>query len=358
MKRILIAVVCFLMSAGAGAAGAQAVDAKVCDILAHPAEFNGKTVRITGTVAAGFDEFLIRDTSCKQSVNAIWLDYPTGTKAKAGPIVMITLQLAKNSPGQAAPVSTIPLTLDTGGDFKKLDSILSASVKTPGRCLGCVRSTATATLTGRLDAVDMVSLEKTGSMFTEVKGFGNLARYPARLVIQSVANVSENEIDYSRVADLGDGDVGLGLTAADLKRAADAYGAPGEDNGVVVDFTAGNSLRPDDGAKGSGNSPDGLLLIVTMDPDRLKGSAMSEAMAHTGTHIADLRESPMSRDLFQLEGRAWGVTVMSAIVNKEKTLTLPGGYVVWNSKWTDADQQKQLPGSLSGYLTQWAGLSQ
>jgi hypothetical protein len=65
----------------------------------------------------------------------------------------------------------------------------------------------------------------------------------------------------------------------------------------------------------------------------------------------------MGRNLFQLEGRAWGVTVMNAISNKEKTLTLPGGYVAWNSKWTDVDQKKQLPGSLSGYLTQWAGLS-
>ena len=70
---------------------------------------------------------------------------------------------------------------------------------------------------------------------------------------------------------------------------------------------------------------------------------MGEAMAHTGTHIADLRESPMGRNLFQLESRAWGVTVMSAISSKEKTLTLPGGYVAWNSKWTEVDQQKQLP---------------
>jgi hypothetical protein len=342
---------------GAGAVGAQVIDAKVCDILAHPKDFNGKMVRVTGIVAAGFDEFVIRDTGCKQSVNDIWLDYPTGTKAKAGPTALITLQLAKNSPGLATPVSTMPVTLDTGGDFKKFDSILSASVKTPGRCLGCARSTATATLTGRLDAVDAVSLEKTGSMFTVVKGFGNLARYPARLVIQSVANISETEIDYSKAADLGDGDVGLGLMADDLKRSVAAYGAPGDDNGVDVGFAAGNSLRPDDGVKGSENSPDGLLLIVTMDGDRLKGSAMGEAMAHTGTHIADLRQSPMGRNLFQLEGRAWGVTVMSAISNKEKTLTLPGGYVVWNSKWTDADQQKQLPGSLSGYLSQWAGLS-
>jgi hypothetical protein len=32
--------------------------------------------------------------------------------------------------------------------------------------------------------------------------------------------------------------------------------------------------------------------------------------------------------------------------------------VVWNSSWSDVDQQKQLPGSLSRYLTQWAGLGQ
>src|SRR5258708_39853269 len=121
MKRILMATVCLLM--GAGAAGAQAVDAKVCDILAHPKDFDGKMVRLTGIVAAGFDEFVVRDTGCKQSVNAIWIDYPTGTKAKAGPIAAITLQLAKNSPGQAVSVSTIPVTLDMGGDFKKFDSV-------------------------------------------------------------------------------------------------------------------------------------------------------------------------------------------------------------------------------------------
>jgi hypothetical protein len=356
MQRVLIAVVCLLM--GAVTAGAQVVDTKVCDILAHPKDFDGKMVRISGTVAAGFDEFVIRDTSCKQSVNAIWLAYPAGTKAKAGPVTVITLQLAKNSPGQATAVSATKVTLDTGGEFSKFDSILSASVKTPGRCLGCVRSTATATLTGRLDAVDAVALEKTGSTFTTVKGFGNLARYPARLVIQSVADVVENDIDYSRPASLVDGKIGLGLTADSLKRAVAAYGAPGEDNGVDVGFTGANSLRADDGSKSNDNSPDGLRLIVTIDGDRVKGNAMGEVMAHTGTHIADLRELPMGRGLFQLEGRAFGVTVMSAISNKEKTLTLPGGYVVWNSAWAEADQQKLLPGSLSGYLTQWAALSE
>lgn len=81
MKRIIIAVVSLLM--GAGAASAQTADTKLCDILAHPKDFNGKMVRVTGTVVAGFDEFIVRDTSCKQSVNGLWLDFPIGTTAKA-----------------------------------------------------------------------------------------------------------------------------------------------------------------------------------------------------------------------------------------------------------------------------------
>lgn len=356
MIRNFFAIVCFFI--GASLACAQAVDAKVCDILTHPKDFDGKMVRITGTVLAGFDEFVIKDTSCKQPVNSIWLDYPAGAKAKAGPLAVVTLQLAKNSPGQLPAVSRSPVGLDMSGDFKKFDSALSTPAKTSGHCLGCVRSTVTATLVGRLDAVDAPALQKSEKgLFTAISGFGNLGRYPARLVIQSASNVTVNDIDYSNAAPLGDVNVDLGLGADQLKRAAAAYGAEGEQNGVDVGFSIGNSLRPDDGAKGGENSPDGLLLIVALDGDRVKGNAMSEAMAHTGTHIADLRESPNGRTLFVLESHAWGVTVMSAITNKEKTLTLPGGYVVWNSGWSDADKQKSIPGAVSGYLSTWAALT-
>src|SRR6516164_9182007 len=84
---------------------AQAVDAKVCDILAHPSSFDGKMVRLTGTVIAGFDEFVVKDAACGLTINSIWITYPEGAKAKAGPAAMLTLQLAKNSPGeQAAPI--------------------------------------------------------------------------------------------------------------------------------------------------------------------------------------------------------------------------------------------------------------
>jgi hypothetical protein len=33
-----------------------------------------------------------------------------------------------------------------------------------------------------------------------------------------------------------------------------------------------------------------------------------------------------------------------------KTVTLPGGYVLWNAAWAPADRGKLLKASLTGYL--------
>ncbi|UWZ81987.1 hypothetical protein [Occallatibacter riparius] len=353
MVRKSFAFLCLLIAAVT--ASAQVLETKICDVLAHPSAFDGKVVRLTGTVIAGFDEFAVKNNSCNQAINSIWITYPAGTKAKAGPAAMLTLQLAKNSPGdQAAPKRT-PVTLDANKDFKQFDSLLSAQAKFMGRCLGCVRSTVTATLTGRIDAVDQPALERTGKMFTAVRGFGNLNRYPARIVLQSVSNVIPGDIDYSKPATLGDGQVELGLTADLPARAATAFGAEGEQNGVGVDFDVTNTLRKDDGGKGSVDSPDGLLLAVYLDGDRLKELALSEAMAHMGTHIADLREKPNGRSLSKLEAHAWSATILAAVNQGEKLLTLPGGYVLWNQSWSEAERQKALPGALSGFLTDWAG---
>lgn len=48
---------------------AQVVDASACDILANPQSFDGKTVRIKGTVIAGFDEFAVKASGCNQVAN-------------------------------------------------------------------------------------------------------------------------------------------------------------------------------------------------------------------------------------------------------------------------------------------------
>ena len=85
MKRLFV-VVCLLFGFGLGL-HAQVVDTTVCDVVKKPEPFNGKMVRIKGTVVAGFDEFVIKDAKdpdCGFPVNAIWLSYPQGTKGRAG----------------------------------------------------------------------------------------------------------------------------------------------------------------------------------------------------------------------------------------------------------------------------------
>ena len=83
MKRFMV-LIAFLF-AGACTLHAQAVDTTVCDVLKNPASFNGKMVRIKGTVSAGLDQFIVRGSDCGQPVDAIWLSYPEGTKGKAAP---------------------------------------------------------------------------------------------------------------------------------------------------------------------------------------------------------------------------------------------------------------------------------
>ena len=377
MKRWMV-----LLAVGAVCAStvsrAQAVDATVCAVLADSQSFDGKTVRIKGTVIAGFDEFVIVDASCKKPVNAIWLAYPNATKGKAGPAVVVQLALAHNSPGQENLIDRKEPLLDKNKDFKQFDSLLSAPYKGPGRCLGCVKSTVTATLTGRLDGVANAGVEHDAKgMITAVHGFGNLNHYSARLVLMSVSDIVANAIDYSKAnalpksdPDSGGGDPVAAAHAAskvfpagnpvggEIERAAAAYGAPGEDNGVDIGFGAANEVRVGEGSKAAGSSPDGAKYFVTMDMERLKGKALGEAIVHTGTHIADYRSGKSDNALYTLEEHAWQVTVFSAVANRDKTLTLPGGTIVWDGTWAEADRSGLISTQVSAYLGDWAGLSQ
>jgi hypothetical protein len=173
-----------------------------------------------------------------------------------------------------------------------------------------------------------------------------------------VSDVTVNEIDYAKPPAPGDGNVALSFSPEQGQRAVAAFGAEGEANGVEINFAPASVLTKDDGALGTAASPDGLLFNVIFGSEQLKngGPAMAEAMAHTGMHIADLRENANSRTLFELEARAWSVTLLTAAGQKEKTFTAPGGYLLWSKDWSDGDRQKAIPGALSGFLADWAGL--
>jgi hypothetical protein len=281
----------------------------------------------------------------------------------------LRLQLGKNNPTVVSNVSRAPVPLDKNKEFKEFDKLLSTQAKTDGMCPGCVKFTVAGTFVGRLDGTKVAGLLRDGGgKVVGLNGFGNLNLYSARLVLRSVSEISPQEIDYAKGGVAAPPDATSGSrsfiagspTADQVKRAAAAFGAQGEDNGVSVGFGVANEIPKDDTTKSNSNSPDGLLFDVTIDGDRLKGTAMEIAMSHAGTHIADIRSTASgipSLPFYGVEFRAWQTAVVSAIAGKVKTLVLPGGYVIYSQSWSNPDIGKNVNGGISGFLANWANIT-
>lgn len=338
---------------------AQVLDTTVCEVLKNPQSFNDKIVRVKATVAAGLDQFVLKGAGCGQQVNGIWLSYPEGTKAKSGPAAILQLQPARNFAGTVKAVERTSVQLDKNKDFKQFDSLLATPLKETGMCLGCGRYTVSATFVGRLDGV-AAGLKRDGAgKILDIIGFGNLNAYSARLVLQSVSDVTSQEIDPSKTPveqSPGEDNVARKFGSSDLKdepkRAIDAFGKPGDDNGVVVSGLPNEASKKDD-VKSDDSSPDGVLFICRFDFDRLKGDQMGRAMTHLGEHVADLRNPEPGIEKagpYQLEYRAWLTTALGAIGAGQKTLMLPGGYTIWNSTWPTASLNKDTDDALSSFL--------
>jgi len=358
---------------------AQAVDATVCQILDNPQSFNGKIVRIKGAVAATFDQFVVKGADCGINVNKnIWLAYPEGLKAKAGPAVQLHVQPAHNFAGDVPAVERTPVTLDKNSkDFKQFDSLLATPYKKGGMCLGCNRYEVTATLVGRLDAVKDAKLtrDKSGKI-TGFGGFGHMNAYPARLVLQSVSDVVSKEIDYSATLAITKDDnvpekigpdplessrtLAASFPAGDpagtqLQRAIGAFGKKGDKNtGVVIAHGTGNEADAKLEGKSTVDSPDGLQFTCTINSNRAFGDAEIRAIAFCGENVA-LQRNPATEEvgmgIYDLEAHAWVVTVLDAVRSAQKTMTLPGGYLIWNSAWPHEGISDKIDGVINDFLT-------
>jgi len=371
---------------------AQVVDTTVCDILKNPQSFNGKIVRVKGTAVAAFDQFVVKGADCGLSNNNIWLSYPEGTKAKAGPALLVHVQPARNFAGEIPVVQRTPVQLDKNSkDFKQFDSLLSTPFWKGGMCLGCSRYEVTATLVGRLDGVEDPSLRRDSEgKIVGFGGFGHMNAYSARLVLQSVSDVVPKEIDYSKTLAITKDDTardsgsqnqmaaahfGLDTGGQDplaatrslaqayaagtpsgqqLSRAVNVFGKAGEHNGVVIVLGAANDAAAKYEGKGALDSPDGLLFTCTLNTSRVDGDAEIRTLVFAGENVANLRNPlPGSAGApFYLQGyRAWVTTVLSAVASKQKTLTLPGGYLIWNSTWPQADVNKNMADAITSFLS-------
>jgi len=354
---------------------AQVVDTTVCAVLKNPKSFDGKIVRIKGTVSAGLDQFLLKDGDCGELVNGIWLSYPQGTKAKSGPIAVVTIQPAHNFGGSYTATARTAITLEKSKDFKQFDSQLAQTHgKEPGVCLGCTRNEVTATLTGRLDGIGDASLERDASgKIVSLGGFGNLNEYPARLVIQSVSDVSSMAVNYSAADSVVKGEPIVSSITFDAHDAAglanQMAGAMGKDDGSVavqkaagvfksthpgvnVAYGAASEVGDSDDAQSTQDSPDGVFLNCTFNVEKLPKPEQASAVFHIGQHIVDLRAQQANEvsTPFIVEYNAWIVTAAGVARTGGKFLTLPGGDLLFSSTWPPADMNGKMKDALTEFL--------
>jgi hypothetical protein len=385
MKRFFV--LALLFCASAAFVNAQVVDTDVCSIVKSPKSFDGKMVRFKGVAVAGFDQFIIKDASpCGFQVDGIWLDYPQGTKGKAGALAVLRIQPAHNFSGTYTAPTRTDVTLDKKNkDFKQFDNLLSQQhSRGAGMCLGCTRYQVNATFVGRLDAVADANLkrDKAGKIIG-FGGFGNMNAYPARLVLQAVSDVTSKEVDFSKsdaatkgetatfggTADLYDPLAAAQKSIAPLagspageqaQKNVAAFGKSGEHNGVnIINGTTSEASAKDE-ALGLKDSPDGLLFNVYMNQGRLEGDQGVRALLHMGNHISDLRNQPPSEEqapMYIEEYNAWMITTATALVSGQKYLTLPGGYLVWDTHWTADNRNAQIEEALKAFLANEAALS-
>ena len=79
-----------------------------------------------------------------------------------------------------------------------------------------------------------------------------------------------------------------------------------------------------------------------------------------GQHVADLRTPQAGSENappYILEYNAWVITTITAIAGRQKYLSLPGGYLLWDGTWPEADRNDKMESTLKDYLANQAQLS-
>lgn len=146
----------------------------ICELVKDPARFNGRTVRVRGTVFLGRESSVLLDKTCSAQV---WL---------AGPYTTYLVLGITPLPNER------PVKVENESEYRKLARYLSKEYrpKDGSRCLSCPLYEVTLTVNGRFDHVSDGEFDAKG-------GFGHLNAYQSQLSIRSVSEVVAKPIDTS-----------------------------------------------------------------------------------------------------------------------------------------------------------------
>lgn len=184
---------------------ADAISTSLCEIAKDPPAFDGRLVRVRGTIVSGFEVFTLTDQTCGSDFR-IWLDDADSPPSAATEYALISSLAAAKQPEKLTWIAMKkrrPITFKKDAELKKLESYLTKQFKPErgSRCIGCPLYSVTVTITGRFDHSDR-RLKAFRDKDSKIVGFGavafgHLGAWESRLVMESVSDVAATKIDPS-----------------------------------------------------------------------------------------------------------------------------------------------------------------
>jgi len=170
----------------------------VCEIRAKPDKYDNKIVRVRASVQINFEYSLLEDPHCS---DGIWLVLGDGT-GLPGPAMTVPKQSPKRTADFRRKAARIPIRLRRDAHYKDLERYLRLDAKgrscidnTPVSNLpDCRTYRVTATFMGRVDGVFRDAKSRHDAPTSQ--GFGHMGLFDAQLVVESVSEVSVEEIEH------------------------------------------------------------------------------------------------------------------------------------------------------------------
>jgi|GEM_PF-6370679 len=161
------------------AAHQKPVDTTICAILANPAAFNNKMVRLHGSFVGNFEYSELTDAACH---GELWLQYGASTLVAS---VQSTNELGSED-SEGKRILPVPVILVRDSKFERFDALVRRNT---GRYGPSSDQRVTATFVGRIDAVsnevhDYLQKQPVERRF--MLGFGQGGAFEAQLTLKSV----------------------------------------------------------------------------------------------------------------------------------------------------------------------------
>jgi len=136
--------------ASAIAAKQEPMDTTVCAVLADPAAFNNKLVRIRGYYWGNRENSTLNDERCRGS---LWLGFPDGTVSSPVIANIFGENLLGSEDAEGKRVLPIPISLVRDSKFERFEALLRMNQPLEVPLIGDPVQRVTATFIGRIDAV-------------------------------------------------------------------------------------------------------------------------------------------------------------------------------------------------------------